>query len=82
MHLSIAALGCGVPAMCCEYQDKVEGMLTHFGLGHLVIRPDELGDLQLLADRILASVGDRVLLKRQIEAALPRTLELARNNFV
>ncbi|MGA8029408.1 MAG: polysaccharide pyruvyl transferase family protein [Bryobacteraceae bacterium] len=82
MHLAIAALGCGVPVMCYEYQDKAEGMLTHFGFGHSVIRSHELCDIERLADRILVAVREGPLRKRDIHAALPRVLELARHNFV
>jgi polysaccharide pyruvyl transferase WcaK-like protein len=82
MHLAIAALACGVPVMCYEYQDKAEGMLTHFGFGHFVIRTQELYDIERLADRILAAVREGPLRKRDIHAALPRVLELARHNFV
>jgi polysaccharide pyruvyl transferase WcaK-like protein len=81
MHLAVAALGCGVPAMCYEYQDKAEGMLTHFRLGHLVIRPHELGDLAQLADRILVSIREGPLRKRDIHIALSSVLHLARHNF-
>jgi polysaccharide pyruvyl transferase WcaK-like protein len=82
MHLAIAALACGVPVMCYEYQDKAEGMLTHFGFGHFAIQPQELDHIERLADRILTAVREAPFHKRDIQAALPRVLELARRNFV
>jgi polysaccharide pyruvyl transferase WcaK-like protein len=81
MHLAIAALGCGVPVMCCEYQDKAEGMLAHFGQSEMVIRPGDFVDLEQLTGRILGTIRDRETLRPRIREALPRVLELARRNF-
>jgi polysaccharide pyruvyl transferase WcaK-like protein len=81
MHLAIAALGCGVPVMCCEYQDKAEGMLAHFDRSDMVVRPDEFGAPERLADRIVAAVNDRNAFQVKIHEALPRVLELARGTF-
>jgi polysaccharide pyruvyl transferase WcaK-like protein len=77
MHLAIAALGSGVPVLCCEYQDKAEGMLAHFDQSDMVVRPDEFAAPGRLADRIVAAVNDRSALRAKIHAALPRVLELA-----
>jgi polysaccharide pyruvyl transferase WcaK-like protein len=81
MHLGIAALGGGVPIMCCEYQDKAEGMLAHFNQSDMVIRPDEFATPGRLADRIVAAVKDRHALKTKIDEALPRVIELAHGTF-
>lgn len=81
MHLGIAALGCGVPVMCCEYQDKAEGMLAHFDRPDMVIRPEDFATSDRLADRIVAAVKDRMAFKAKINQALPRVIELAHGTF-
>lgn len=63
MHLSIAALGMGVPVAWATYQGKFEGLAQHFGLpAWLLFDPAEARlephKLQALLERMIASQPD------------------------
>lgn len=80
MHLAIAAMGMGTPALCTVYQGKFEGLMTHFGVNDLTMTPEavlaERCDAQL--DAITARRAD---LAAQIQAQLPAIMDLSRKNF-
>lgn len=75
MHLAIAAIGKGVPAMCVTYQGKFDGMFRHFGLpGRLLMSPDELvepGKLRSNLVDFLSELDDvrELIRSKQVEVA-------------
>lgn len=81
MHLAIAALGVGTPVLCLAYQDKFEGLLSHFGLDeHFLVQPEEcLNDV--LFSKALDILERNVALKRHITSYLPEVIKLANTNF-
>lgn len=81
MHLAIAAIGAGTPAVCMEYQDKVGGLYDHFGLSGLTFTVEDLRSPGRVAERVLAALAASGL-RYRIRAALPRVIRLAGANFV
>ena len=80
MHLAIAALGIGTPALCIVYQGKFEGLMTHFGLNGLTVTPGEV--IAERCDGQLAAMTDRRTdLSARIQARLPAILDLSRRNL-
>lgn len=81
MHLGIAALGMKVPAFCFDYQDKVAGMLSLFGLRSLSLDLAELGDVSKLAARIVFALENREQLRQAIVTNLPQVEKMAQTNI-
>lgn len=82
MHLAIATLGMGVPALCLTYQDKFEGLYRHFELPKtLLLSPQKLvmdHELEHALDVFIRGIPK---LKEQVAVKLPHVLSLARRNF-
>ncbi len=80
MHLAIAALGMGTPAIGISYQGKFEGLWQLFGLADYVVncRVLDSGQLEMLCVRALKQLDE---LTRRVAARLPEVLESARRNF-
>lgn len=81
MHLAIACLGQGTPALCIGYQGKMEGLFEHFELQNMVISPkDAFNSNQLVksANILLTKTPE---LRTQISEYLPKVLSLAKLNF-
>jgi polysaccharide pyruvyl transferase WcaK-like protein len=80
MHLAIAAMGMGTPAIGISYQGKFEGLWQLFGLTDYVVdaRVLDSGQLEKLCVRALLHLDE---LTRCVVARLPEVLELARRNF-
>lgn len=83
MHLAIAALGMGVPALALTYHDKFEGLWSHFELPQsLLLSPAILDDPAELARRIEGFVEAAPGLAAAIEGRQAAIVRLARKNFV
>ncbi|MHB1122739.1 MAG: polysaccharide pyruvyl transferase family protein [Ramlibacter sp.] len=83
MHLAIAALGMGVPALALTYHDKFEGLYSHFELPPwLLLSPAIFDDPVELARRIEQFVEAIPVLVQVIEKGHARVMALARKNFM
>jgi len=83
MHLAIAALGMGVPALGFTYNDKFEGLYSHFDLPQsLLLSPAIFDDPAELARRIEAFIEAIPALAGVIERRHAAVMNLARKNFV
>lgn len=83
MHLAIAALGMGVPALGLTYADKFEGLFSHFELPpSLLLKPSILNDPTELARRIDAFVEALPALAAVIARRQDAVMALARSNFL
>ncbi len=81
MHLAIACLGQGTPAICIGYQGKMEGLLEHFELQNMIISPSNAFNSNGLADLAKTTLARTSELRAQINKHLPRILSLAKLNF-
>lgn len=81
MHLAIACLGQGTPAICIGYQGKMEGLFEHFELQNMVISPRDAFNANGLADMAIATLARTSELRAQISKHLPKVLSLAKLNF-
>ena len=80
MHLAIAAMGMGTPALCTVYQGKFEGLMSHFGIDDLTMAPEDV--LAGRCDQQLAAVTSRRTdLVHRIRHRLPAIMKLSRKNF-
>jgi len=80
MHLGIAALGAGTPAVCMDYQGKVAGLYEHVGLTGLSFLPGDLREPGAVASLALEALGRRDL-RGRLRGALARVRRLARGNL-
>ena len=82
MHLAIASLGTGVPAVGVTYQDKFDGLFDHFELPQWLLVPPRLA---LQPDQffgVLSSfIGSLDPLRRQIQTRLPSVIAAAERNL-
>ena len=82
MHLIIAGLGGGVPALALCYQDKFEGLLDLFALpGWLAVDPQDALDHAVLTDRIGRFVAALAALRSTIGRQLAQVREASMRNF-
>lgn len=82
MHVAIASLGNGNPLGCFVYQGKFEGLFRHFNLDHNgIVDPVILKDSDQTADFLTKVIRNRSLIKKQVEANLPKVKALAFNNL-
>lgn len=80
MHLAIAAMGMGVPALCTVYQDKFEGLMQHFGLEGTTISPEDVL-AERCDDQLLRMTAHHADLGARIRERLPFVKDLSRKNF-
>lgn len=82
MHCGIAALGQGTPVVFIDYQDKVKGLESFFGISASTYAND---DIPASAARITTlakqSLGNLSEIKKQIESRLPAVLKLSEANM-
>lgn len=78
MHLGIAALGAGTPAMILDYQGKVRGLLGLFALPELAFTAQDLLDADGFAARAALHLETRDMLATRIERQLPSVKALSR----
>lgn len=83
MHISIAALGQGVPVLGLVYQGKFEGLWEHFGLSReTLLAPKTFLNGTKSAESMLGAFIDNMRdLRTKIKERLPRVAELATLNF-
>lgn len=83
MHLAIAALGCGTPAICVTYQDKFEGLFQHFGLSskELAVKPEEIMQDDGLLKIYQYMQAEHPKLRKEIESKLGDVLSLSSDNL-
>ncbi|MET0588684.1 MAG: polysaccharide pyruvyl transferase family protein, partial [Novosphingobium sp.] len=82
MHLAIASLGMGVPVLCLTYQDKFEGLYSHFDLPSEYLLPPQIfdaeGGLERALQKFLSALPE---LRETVARQGPRVAELAQTNF-
>lgn len=81
MHLAIAALGMSKPIMAISYQDKFEGLYSHFTYDKsFLMTPEELvsGDFSKRFHNFITSLP---ILKDVVETNLPKVLSLSEMNL-
>lgn len=82
MHLAIATLGMGVPALCVTYQDKFEGLYRLFGLPDWLLLSPETFILEgAFSDALTRFIEQLPKLRQIVEARREAVLELSRRNF-
>lgn len=83
MHISIAALGQGVPVLGLVYQGKFEGLWEYFGLDNETLIEPRLfvTDCDAAARKVCSFVGALTGIRKQILASVARVKDLARRNF-
>jgi colanic acid/amylovoran biosynthesis protein len=82
MHLAIAALGSGTPALCIAYQQKFEGLLMHFNLpGDLAVPASLLNDPASMASRIAKAVAGKDAQQKSIRSRAKRVAKFSAKNF-
>jgi polysaccharide pyruvyl transferase CsaB len=64
MHSCILAIGQGTPLLALAYEPKVAGMMSHVGLGDLVVLP---GERDTLEARLLDVYRKRAVLHRRVK---------------
>lgn len=79
MHLAIAAMGMGTPALCMVYQGKFEGLMAHFSLEGLTVSPSNLIAGQCDA-QLESTTARRMDLAERIRHRLPFVESLSRRN--
>lgn len=83
MHLSIAALGQGVPVLGLAYQGKFEGLWRHFGLTEETLLAPKafLKAPDMAVQSMTEFLADLPTLAERIRLALPAVLRLGERNF-
>lgn len=82
MHLSIASLGMGVPVAVITYQDKFQGLLSHFGITQRVhASPQEILEVRALPELVSKSVAMAEELRQQVAVRLPEVKRLSQDNL-
>jgi len=81
MHLAIACLGQGTPALCIGYQGKMEGLFEHFELDDMVITPKDAFTSNKLLEAATHLLEVSSIQREQINRILPKVLSLAKKNF-
>ncbi len=83
MHLTIACLGMGVPALSVVYVGKFEGLMQHIGLADedLLISTDDAIDPELLLVRLERVTAEHGRLGAIINAKLGDVKALSARNF-
>lgn len=75
MHLAIAALGQRIPVVAIDYNSKMKGLFSYFGLQDWVVTPGELAKVVPALPDALASI------KVRVDSTLGRVLWLSARNF-
>ena len=83
MHISIAALGQGVPVLGLVYQGKFEGLWQHFNLSEDTLMEPRvfMTDPSRAEESICAFIDNLQGLRMQIARSIPKVLELSKKNF-
>jgi polysaccharide pyruvyl transferase WcaK-like protein len=81
MHLAIAALGMGTPALSVAYRGKFEGLMRHLGLDGGLIAPEAFPDCGHTVAALEAFTRDLPDRRAQIVPRLPDMRALAQRQF-
>ncbi len=82
MHLAVLGLVNNVPSLAIGYQDKFEGMYSHFGLDHgMVINSEDFFDEKSLL-ALQESFFNRSNLRKTITSALQTVCSLSKKNLL
>lgn len=83
MHLAIAALGMGVPALALTYHEKFEGLWSHFELPQSLLLPPVIFDNPVQLQRCIDDFIEAApALAAAIEGRQVEIVRLAKRNFV
>lgn len=81
MHLAIASLGMGVPVAALTYQDKFQGLFSHFCLDdEFLMPPQDALDATSLGKMVDSFISKLDLLKEQVASRRDCVIDLARVN--
>jgi polysaccharide pyruvyl transferase WcaK-like protein len=80
MHLAIATLGQGIPALGVAYQGKFEGLFDYFSVRDLLFDPSGLTRRHALADHTSRILGDLARYRELIATNLPHVIEQSGRN--
>lgn len=75
MHLAIAALGQGIPVLGIDYNFKMKGLFSYFGLQDWVVSPESLSAVVPAFPSAIDKLRAKVL------AGIPRVRWLSQRNF-
>jgi polysaccharide pyruvyl transferase WcaK-like protein len=81
MHLAVAALGQGIPAVAHEYQDKFGGLFSDFGIAELLWPPHREATPQALSALLIDALDRSPSLRASIASKLPAVVALAQRNI-
>jgi colanic acid/amylovoran biosynthesis protein len=82
MHLAIAALGCKVPTAVIDYQDKFEGLFSHFSLPKkYIFDPKNLNDRDAIYSWLADALVQRNLLRDSVVETWDQVMQLSHKNF-
>jgi len=80
MHVAIAGLGMGTPAICLTFQGKFAGLLEYFSLEKYLIDPESF-DAGMFRRTCIDMLANLEELSACVKASLPRVIDLAGSNF-
>lgn len=82
MHLAIAALGKGVPAICVAYQGKFEGLYRHFGLSAAnLLSPAAFLTQDGIKKALVEFIDQSDEIRERVGKKLPDILAMSESNF-
>lgn len=82
MHLAIAALGKGVPAICIAYQGKFEGLYQHFGLSAAdLLSPSSFLTQDGIKSALIEFIDQSDEIRENVGKRLPEILAMSKRNF-
>ncbi|UXS12531.1 hypothetical protein FY133_17225 [Agrobacterium tumefaciens] len=82
MHLAIAALGKGVPAICIAYQGKFEGLYQHFGLSAAdLLSPSSFLTQDGIKSALIEFIDQSDEIRENVGKKLPEILAMSKRNF-
>ena len=81
MHMGIASLGVGTPALFQDYQGKIDGLLGLFDLPELKFTAEDVLVPERLAAKALDLIARKPALSAQINARLPTIRALSARNI-
>ncbi len=81
MHVAIASLSVGVPAISMTYQDKFEGLYQLFGLEGMMIQADTCFDSGAFFSATTEALSRLNVLRKQVHFMLEKIKKMSAKNF-
>lgn len=81
MHLAIASIGTQVPVLVHDYQGKVQGLLSIFGLEDYSFTSSSLRNSEYVAAKALEALDNKSDLEKKISCKLPEVRGLSLRNI-